>query len=133
MPSKEEMQVSNKIQEDLIRRIEERVMSDIQPKGPPDIWKPESYEYNKQRDVSRKQFQNDILNDWTKIKKKDPNEIFRKQTTKDIAEIKDAIRKIGIMFDEDTPSEKVMKNHKMLRDAYNKYKMIEALILGQDK
>lgn len=127
MPSPEEY--LEQIQE----QIEKRVMDDMQPKGPQDIWKPESYEYKKQREVERKQFQNDIFNDWNKMKETDPNEAFRKQTKKELAEIKDAIRKIGIMFDEDAPSKELMEKHKMLKDAYNKYKMIEALITGQDK
>ena len=73
------------------------------------------------------------MQEWKVLKEQDPNEQFRKQTTKDIAEIKEAIRKIGIMFGGDAPSKEMMKKHKMLKDAYNKYKMLEALVLGQDK
>lgn len=119
--------------EEIQQQIEKRVMDDMQPKGPPNIWKPDSYEYKEQREIERKRFQTDIFNDWQTQKTRDPNEEFRKQTKKDIAEIKDAIRKIGIMFGEDAPSKEMMKKHKMLKDAYNKYKMIEALILGQDQ
>lgn len=129
MPNNKEIQFANNLQEDMIRRIEERIINDTVPKGPKDIWKPKNYAI----DVARRNFQSDILNEWEKYQRKDPNERFRKQTTKDITEIKDAIRKIGIMFGEDAPSKEMMKKHKMLKDAYNKYKMIEALILGQDK
>lgn len=133
MPGKDEIHYATKIQEHMIRGIEERIMSDEVPIGPPDIWKPKSYEYETDRNTARKKFQKDIFSDWDKLRQKDPNEEFRHKTTKDIAEIKDAIRKIGIMFDEDVPSKEQMDNHKMLRDAYKKYKMIEALILGKDK
>jgi len=127
MPSPEEYL------EHIQEQIEKRITDDMQPKGPQDIWKPDSYEYKKERDRQQRQFKEDIFQDWQKMKETDPNEAFRKQTKKDIAEIKDAIRKIGIMFGEDAPSKEMMEKHKMLKDAYNKYKMIEALITGQDK
>ena len=72
------------------------------------------------------------MQDWNEIRKKDPNEEFRRQTVKDIAEIKSAIRKIGILLSEDAPSKEMQNKHKMLKDAYKKYKMIEALVLGEE-
>jgi hypothetical protein len=69
------------------------------------------------------------MQDWNEIAKQNPDEQFRRQTKKDITEIKDAIRKIGILFGDDAPSAAMLKKHKMLKDAYNKYKMIEALVL----
>lgn len=94
---------------------------------------PESVEYDRLRKVEQNKFKNTIMQDWEQLKERNPNEQFRRQINKDMAEIKDAIRKIGIMFGEDAPSKEMMEKHKMLKDAYNKYKMIEALVLGQDK
>lgn len=90
---------------------------------------PKSVEYDRLRDIEQRKFKDAIMQDWNQLKERDPNEEFRRETKKDIAEIKDAIRKIGIMFAEDKPSKKTMEDHKMLKDAYNKYKMIEALVL----
>jgi hypothetical protein len=94
---------------------------------------PESVEYEKLREMEHRKFKDAIMQDWEQLRKKDPDEQFRRQTNKDIAEIKDAIRKIGILFGEDAPSKAQMKKHKMLKDAYNKYKMIEALVLEGEK
>jgi DNA repair exonuclease SbcCD ATPase subunit len=58
-------------------------------------------------------------------------EQLRREMRKELGDIKDAIRKMGVLLDGDKPSEKVLREHKMLRDAYNKYKMIENLILGK--
>ena len=101
----------------------------IDPEDPTEIWKPESYEYKKLQEVERRNFKDTIMQDWNEIAKQNPDEQFRRQVTKDIADIKDAIRKIGILFDEDAPSHTTAKKRKMLKDAYNKYKMIEALVL----
>jgi len=90
---------------------------------------PESVEYDRLRETEQRKFKDAIMQDWQQLRKRDPDEQFRRQTNKDIAEIKDSIRKIGILFGEDAPSEEQMKKHKMLKDAYNKYKMIEALVL----
>ena len=94
-----------------------------------EIWKPEKYEYEKLRKDHERKFRDNMMQDWNEIRKQDPDEQFRRQTKADIAEIKDAVRKVGIMFGEDAPSKEMMKKHKMLKDAYNKYKMIEALVL----
>ena len=93
---------------------------------------PESVEYEKLRQAEQRKFKDAIMQDWDQLRKQDPDEQFRRQTIKDISEIKDSIRKIGILFGEDAPSKVQMKKHKMLKDAYNKYKMIEALVLEQD-
>ncbi len=90
---------------------------------------PESIELDRIRDIEQRKFKDSIMQDWQQLKERDPNEEFRRETKEDIAEIKDAIRKIGIMFGDDAPSREMMKKHKMLKDAYNKYKMIEALVL----
>lgn len=63
----------------------------------------------------------------------DPVDKLRKEMREELADIKRAIRKIGVMLDGDAPSTEVLEKHKTLRDAYRKYKMIEALILGQQE
>jgi hypothetical protein len=90
---------------------------------------PDSVEYDRLRKTEQRKFKDAIMQDWNEIRKTDPNEQFRKQVTKDIAEIKDAIRKIGIMFEEDKPN----KKHKMLNEAYKKYKFTEALVLDDEE
>lgn len=90
---------------------------------------PDSVEYDRLRKSEQRKFKDAIMQDWNEIRKTDPNEQFRKQVTNDIAEIKDAIRKIGIMFEEDAPN----KKHKMLNDAYKKYKFTESLVLEEDE
>lgn len=57
-------------------------------------------------------------------------EMLRREMREEMYDIKVAIRKIGILLDSDKPSDKMMREHKMLREAYQKYKMIEHLIIG---
>ena len=63
----------------------------------------------------------------------DPIDKLREEMREELNDIKKAIRKIGVMLDGDAPSEEILEKHKTLRDAYRKYKMIEALILGQQE
>ena len=65
--------------------------------------------------------------------RQDPVDDLRKEMREELNDIKRAIRKIGVMLDGDAPSEEMFEKHKTLRDAYRKYKMIEALILGQQE
>ena len=62
-----------------------------------------------------------------------PVDKLREEMREELNDIKKAIRKIGVMLDGDAPSEEMLEKHKTLRDAYRKYKMIEALILGQQE
>ena len=135
MPGKDNMHgidLEEKIKEMLVDRMKKDMDKKITDAitGPPNEFiLPESVEYDRLRKIEQNKFKDAIMQDWEEIKERDPNEQFRRQTKKDISEIKDAIRKIGIMFGEDAPSKEMMEKHKMLKDAYNKYKMIEALVL----
>jgi len=127
------------LEEDITRMLTKRLAEEtdkamMQSFGLPnnEFILPESVEYEKLRQVERRKFKDAIMQDWDQLRKQDPDEQFRRQTIKDIAEIKDSIRKIGILFGEDAPSNAQMKKHKMLKDAYNKYKMIEALVLEEN-
>lgn len=139
MPGKDNMHgidLENDIKKMLVERLrQETDKAMMKSFGQPNngFILPESIEYDRLRNIEQNKFKDAIMQDWEQLKERDPNEQFRRQTNKDMAEIKDAIRKIGIMFGEDAPSKEMMKKHKMLKDAYNKYKMIEALVLGQDK
>lgn len=66
-------------------------------------------------------------------KRQDPIEILRDEMRGELNDIKKAIHTIGILLDGDKPTDEMLEKHKMLREAYRKYKMIEALILGQQK
>lgn len=123
---------TSKQEQDLIDELTKKIGT-CQENYPPDIWKPEEYELHKIKEQEQRKFKDAIMQDWNEIQRKDPNEQFRRQTVKDIAEIKDAIRKIGILLSEDEPSKEMQDKHKMLKDAYKKYKMIEALVLGEKK
>ena len=130
---------SIELEEDITRMLTERLTEEtdkamMQSFGLPsnEFILPESVEYDRLREVERRKFKDAIMQDWEQLRKQDPDEQFRRQTIKDIAEIKDSIRKIGILFGEDAPSKAQMKKHKMLKDAYHKYKMIEALVLEQN-
>lgn len=65
--------------------------------------------------------------------KPDPVDKLREEMRDELNDIKKAIHKIGIMLDGDAPSEEMLEKYKTLKDAYRKYKMIEALILGQQE
>lgn len=125
----------NRYSLDLEKHIMEKLSQQVQQPQenlPPEIWTPEEYEYRTIREAEKRKFKESIMQDWNELRKKDPNEEFRRQTVKDIAEIKSAIRKIGILLSEDAPSKEMQNKHKMLKDAYKKYKMIEALVLGEE-
>lgn len=47
--------------------------------------------------------------------------------------LKNAMRRIGVLLDTDLPDEKMFEEFKMLREAFKKYKMVEKLVLGEDK
>ena len=63
----------------------------------------------------------------------EPIERVRRELLDEIGDIKIAVRKLGILLDCEKPTAKQLEDHKMLREAYQKYKMIEALIFGKDK
>ena len=87
-------------------------------------------ETQKQEDYIR-QLKRLTQDELTKQRKHSEVEQMRREMRKELGDIKDAVRKLGVLLDGDKPSEKVLREHKMLRDAYNKYRMIENLILGK--
>ena len=143
MPGKDNMHGID-LEEDIKRMLAERIRQEADEqmnktimgkigKAPNEFILPESVEYDRIREIEQRKFKDAIMQDWEQLKRQNPDEQFRRQVTRDIEEIKDAIRKIGILFDEDAPDYQTSKKHKMLKDAYNKYKMIEALVLEGDE
>lgn len=65
------------------------------------------------------------------LKPKSDVERLRDELMREIRDIKKAIHTLGILLDSDEPSQEDLENHKTLREAYRKYKMIEALTLGK--
>jgi hypothetical protein len=61
----------------------------------------------------------------------EPIERVRRELLDEIGDIKIAVRKLGILLDCEKPTAKQLEQHKMLREAYQKYKMIESLIFGK--
>jgi len=59
-------------------------------------------------------------------------EKLRREMKAEFEELKEGMRKMGVLFDSDLPDEEAFKKYKMLREAYKKYKMVERLVLGQD-
>lgn len=100
------------------------------------IWKPEKIAEEEKQSQIKKDLWEQMHKEWIWEEKhkftKDPVDRLREEFRKEIAEIKDAIRKIGILLDSDAPTEEQLKKHKALREAYLKYKMLEKLILGGD-
>lgn len=136
MPGKNNNMHSIELEENITKMLVERLRREtdkamMKTLGIPDgkFILPESIELDRIRNTEQRKFKEAIMQDWQQLKERDPQDEFRKQTIKDIGEIKDAIRKIGILFGDDAPSKEMMNKHKMLKDAYNKYKMIEALVL----
>lgn len=94
-----------------------------------DIWQPEE---TKQKYYTDK-WQRDLFEKWDKVSSSaaDPVQRLRKEMHDELRDIKKAINKIGIMLDSDAPSQEQLDEHTTLREAYRKYKMIEALTLGK--
>ena len=102
-----------------------------------DIWVSPTEQEKIDKETEQRQMQKqmeDILKQFEYEQKQnppDPIDILRNEMREELNDIKKAIHKIGILLDGDVPSEEILEKHKTLRDAYRKYKMIEALILGQ--
>ena len=115
--------------EKLIRDFDTKTSKDFTDMITGDVIVPKKYEM----DEHKRRYQRDIFNEWDKVKTDtDPVTRLRKEMHDELKDIKKAINKIGIMLDSDAPTQEQMKNHKMLKEAYLKYKMIEALILGKE-
>jgi hypothetical protein len=63
----------------------------------------------------------------------DPVQRELRDLRNEVEYLKDAMRRIGVLLDTDLPDEKMFDEFKMLREAFKKYKMVEKLVLGEDK
>lgn len=63
----------------------------------------------------------------------DPVQRELRDLRNEVEYLKDAMRRIGVLLDTDLPDEKMFNEFKMLREAFKKYKMVEKLVLGEDK
>lgn len=68
-----------------------------------------------------------------KLKPKSETQRLRDEMMRELRDIKKAIHTLGILLESDEPSQEDLSNHATLREAYRKYKMIEALTLGKKK
>lgn len=68
-----------------------------------------------------------------KLKPKSETQRLRDEMMRELKDIKKAIHTLGILLESDEPSQEDLSNHATLREAYRKYKMIEALTLGKGK
>jgi hypothetical protein len=66
-----------------------------------------------------------------KLKPKSDTQRLRDEMMRELRDIKKAIHTLGILLESDEPSQEDLSNHATLREAYRKYKMIEALTLGK--
>jgi len=137
MPGKEDMyNYAEQIRKQMIEEMDNKIMSgrdwyDAAPM-PDKIWvsptEQETIDAEAQNEKFTKQITDMMRNEKNRI---DPVEKLRREMREELTDIKNAIRKIGVMLDGDAPSDEALAKHKTLREAYKKYKMIEALILGQ--
>lgn len=123
------------ITEEMIKGIKESLDKSISEKATEwysqAVWIPEE----EKRKYSREKWQRELYQDWDKVASSaaDPVRRLRKEMHDELGDIKSAIRKLGIMLDGDKPTEEQLKNSKMLKEAYLKYKMVEGLVLGGKK
>jgi hypothetical protein len=121
------------ITEEMIKGIKESldksIMSNASDLYTQTVWVPEE---EKRRSVQRK-WQRELYQDWDRVSSAaaDPVHRLRNEMHDELRDIKKAINKIGIMLDSDAPSQEQLEEHTTLREAYRKYKMIEALTLGK--
>ena len=114
----------------MIDALSDRVAEDIDRAMLNDVWVPESHEKKVAMERKARDWQKDIMNDWNKVRKQEEP---LQQIMRELGEMKTAMRKIGILLDSDIPDEESFKKFKALREAYRRYKMVEKLILSQDK
>ena len=84
---------------------------------------------NTQIDILRKQMELERI----KYEQNDPVQRELRDLRNEVEYLKDAMRRIGVLLDTDLPDEKMFDEFKMLREAFKKYKMVEKLVLGEDK
>lgn len=126
--------MTKKIMDEYTDQKERDWYDNVQPK---DIWiSPDEKKKVDEEQTSKdaKEAMQKILDLYEQEKKQKPlNEVdrLRNEMRDEFAEIKKALHILGIMLDQDAPTNEELAEHPTLREAYRKYKMIEALILGQ--
>lgn len=95
-----------------------------------EIWTSTQHQRQQMIKDSQREWQKQMLNDWQEVRK---NEEPLRQILRELDDMKRAMRKVSILLDSDLPDEEVFERFRMLREAYRKYKMVENLVLGQDK
>lgn len=110
----------------LAKRVDGEITRDMLDQ----VWVPDEYK----RKTAQDRFRRELYNDWKEVSRqaRDPVQKMREEIHAELKEVKDAVRKLGIMLDSDAPTAEQLKKHKMLKEAYLKYKMIEKLTLGED-
>lgn len=137
MPGKDlQDEWSENIYGEMMKELDKKIMEKrdwYEEKIIPDIWVSPTEQEKIAVEKANRKYQKEIedMMRQTRPLRPDPIDDLRKEMREELADIKRAIRKIGVMLDGDAPSEEILEKHKTLRDAYRKYKMIEALILGQ--
>lgn len=137
MPGKDlEDEWSENIYGEMMKELDKKIMEKrdwYEEKIIPGIWISPTEQKKITAEKANRKYQKDIedMMREARPRRPDPIDDLRKEMREELADIKRAIRKIGVMLDGDAPSEEILEKHKTLRDAYRKYKMIEALILGQ--
>ncbi len=138
MPGKDAMDnFAANIYEEMQKQMDKKIMSEsdwYEDKKIEEIWvsptEREQIEIDEKNRMYQKKIEDMMRNERVR---QDPVEQLRKEMRGELEDIKRAIRKIGVMLDSDAPTKEMLEKHKTLRDAYRKYKMIEALILGQQQ
>ena len=131
VPGKSHDDWTKEIMDQLTDQKERDWYDNVKPK---DIWispdEKKKVDEDNQAEEARKQMQK-IIDQFEA--EKPPNEIdrLRNEMRDEFADIKKALHILGILLNQDEPSNEDLATHPTLREAYRKYKMIEALILGQ--
>jgi len=114
------------------RELHEKMRKYIEGEADPafdELWIPSSYQEKIRQEELKKQFNKDLMKTLGSSNES-PTEKHLRKMEADISEVKGAIRKLGVLLDSDAPTKEQLEKYKTLKDAYNKYKMVEKLILG---
>jgi len=128
MPGKYNIFDEHDIPEDLRKLLQKREIDE-----PEELILPKEYITKKwetdQIDALKRQME------WErkKFEQNDPVHRELRDLRNEVEHLKDAMRRIGVLLDTDLPDPKAFEEFKMLREAFKKYKMVEHLVLGDDK
>lgn len=126
--------IDNSINMSIDGRIFEDKLRDYEKKAPPEFILPEQEKQRRENEHHIDAMKKLMEIEYEKQRRNpEPIERVRRELLDEIGDIKIAVRKLGILLDCEKPTAKQLADHKMLREAYQKYKMIEALIFGKDR